>query len=146
MHKPTAVDTFNMLCGDRIGRGIHREVFECKLIPTAVVKVEVNDGAYRSFMNVNEMAFWNDNRFYSLVRKWLAPCHFLSPDGYILLQERVRPCIASDIKKLPKQLPYFLTDTKFGNYGWYQGRIVCCDYAIITPTPSVKMRKADWYE
>ena len=52
-------DAFNMLCGDLLGEGIHRKVFECKIRPDLVVKVE-SDTTSRYFANVLEMKFWCD--------------------------------------------------------------------------------------
>lgn len=82
-------DTFDLLCGEVLGKGIHRKVYSCKLLPDMVVKVEAND--YRYFANVMEMKFWCDNEHYEKVSKWLAPCTFLSPEGRILLQKRADP-------------------------------------------------------
>ena len=55
-------DAFNMLCGKEIGSGIHRTVFECKIRPDLVVKVE--NECYREFANVREMKFWCDNQYF----------------------------------------------------------------------------------
>lgn len=148
MHKRTAIDAFNMLAGDKIGGGVYRDVFTCKIRPDLVVKVELASGnkEYRSFENVFEMKFYNDNFHYKALSKWLAKAEFLSPDGYILLQERVRVCTDDDIPKLPKMLPSFLTDTKAGNFGFTKdGRLVCIDYALHIANPSIKLRKANWW-
>src|SRR5690606_7049898 len=118
-HAPIHLDAFNMLCGDKIGGGIHRDVFECKLRPEFVVKVEFNTD-YREFANVKEMAFWCDNREYKAVAQWLAPCEFLSPDGRVLLQRRCDP-VPQDYE-WPAKLPGFITDTKRGNFGILNGR------------------------
>lgn len=145
MHKGTAQDAFNMLAGAKLGGGVHRTVFTCKLRPEFVVKVEIPE-VYREFANVMEMKFWNDHEHYKAVAKWLAPCHFLSPDGYILLQERVTVATENDLAKMPKNLPAFLADRKFGNFGWTKaGNLVCIDYAITIHNPSLKQTKAEWW-
>lgn len=72
-----------MVCGEKLGEGIHRTVYACKIKPELVVKVETDDMRY--FANVLEMRFWNDHEHYSKVADWLAPCEYLSPDGRILM-------------------------------------------------------------
>lgn len=138
----TFEDAFNLLCGELIGSGIHRKVFECRLRKELIVKVEDNGSDWRYFGNVHEQKFWDDNEAYEPVAKWLAPCHYLSPDGRLLLQQRVDP-IPSDYK-LPEQVPTFLTDLCRRNYGLLDGRFVCVDYAMTIGTPSTRLKKADW--
>jgi hypothetical protein len=133
-------DAFNMLCGKKLGEGIHREVFECKLRPELVVKVE-ND-TYRYFANVQEMKFWNDHEHYAKVSQWLAPCEFLSPDGRILLQRRASALAYNET--MPDKVPAFLSDFKRENYGRIDGRLVCVDYAMTIPSPNVRLKKAIW--
>lgn len=134
-------DAFNLLCGDLIGRGIHRFVYECRIRPDLVVKVENNDHM-RYFANVHEMAFWSEHHRFKAVADWLAPCEFLSPDGRILLQKRAEPLHMT--APLPDKLPAFLTDWKRENYGMYDGRFVCVDYAMTIPNPNRKLRKVTW--
>ena len=138
--KETYKDCFNMLCGKSVGRGIHRKVFECKLRPDLVVKVESSD--YRYFANVMEMNFWNEHQYYKNIAQWLAPCEYLSPDGRILLQRKAAPII--DESQLPKNLPSFLTDLKMDNFGILDDRVVCVDYALHMTTASTRMIKARW--
>lgn len=134
-HVATCVDAFNLLCGEKLGAGIHREVFACTLRPDLVVKVETADN--RWFANVMEMKFWNDHECYKPVAQWLAPCAALSPDGRVLLQWRCDPVPQS--YRWPK-LPQFLTDLKADNFGLYRGRLVCVDYAMTVPNPSTRLR------
>lgn len=138
---PTFEDAFNLLCGDKLGSGIHRDVFECRLLPDCVVKVE-NDGHWRYFANVKEMSFWSDWQHCERVSKWLAPCEFMSPDGRVLVQKRVR--IAHPTDTMPDKLPKFLADRKLSNYGWLGDRFVCVDYGITIPEASTRMTKAEW--
>ena len=135
-------DTFNMLCGRLIGEGIHRKVFKCKIRPDLVVKVEEADGYERHFANWAESKFWTDNQHYEAVSKWLAPTEYLSPDARVLLQVRCEPVPESF--KLPEQVPSFLTDLKRDNFGFYQGRLVCFDYALALNTPNVRLKKVEW--
>lgn len=137
-------DAFNLLCGDLLGSGIHRKVFECRIRKDLVVKVEDNEPKYawRAFANAYEMQFWDDHRMVERVKRWLAPCEWMSQDGLILLQKRVTP-LPLDYK-LPDKMPTFLTDLKPANYGLYEGRLVCVDYSATIPNPSLRMKKADW--
>lgn len=141
MDKVIAADAFNLLCGRKLGGGIHRDVFECRLRPDLVVKVET-DTNWRYFANVHEMKFWDDNQYHKAVSRWLAPAEYLSPDGRILLQRRVEPIRESD--KLPEKLPAFLSDIKRDNFGWLDGRLVSVDYALAPNNPSLRLRKVDW--
>lgn len=138
---PIFEDAFNLLCHHKIGSGIHRDVFECRLNDKWVVKVE-NDLPWRYFANVHEMKFWNDNQYCDAIKKWLAPCEYLSPDGLLLVQHRCQPLRDSD--KLPDKLPAFLTDVKKDNWGILDGKLVCFDYALNIPSPSIRLKKADW--
>jgi len=135
-------DAFDLLCGEKLGEGIHRAVYECKLRPDLVVKVEYGD--MRHFANVFEQQFWDTNSQYKEVSRWLAPCEFLSPDGRLLLQRRCDP--VPQHRKMPDMLPGFLTDHKRSNFGLLHGRLVCVDYAITISNPSVKMQRTNFHE
>ena len=118
-------------------------MFSCRIRDDLVVKVEDNgDAGHRSFANVREFDFWTYWRDYEPVAKWLAPCEFLSPDGRIMLQRRVDP-IPSTFE-LPATLPTFLTDHKRTNFGMFEGRLVCVDYATVIHAKNIKPRKAHW--
>lgn len=137
---PAFEDAFNLLCGDLIARGAHRKVFACKLRDDLVVKVEDEDG--RRFANVLETEFWHDHQFYEPVAKWLAPVVMLSPDGRVLLQKRCDPIPTGH--ELPTKVPAFLTDLKLANFGMFEGRLVCLDYALTIRNASARPRKAEW--
>ena len=140
MSDPAFEDCFNLLCGDKLGEGIHRNVFECRLRPELVVKVEKDEG-WRFFANVHEMHFWNHAS--DAVKQWLAPCDYLSPDGRILLQRKAN--ILNTFDTPPNELPSFLGDIKLANYGWLEGRFVCVDYALVgIGAPNLKKRKVVW--
>ncbi len=133
-------DAYNLLCGDKLGEGCYRTVFECTLLPDLVVKVE--NGTSRRFCNVLEDEFWAHNKDVAAVAKWLAPCKFISPDGRILLQRRTDPIPGHF--ELPAQIPHFLNDVKKSNFGLLDGRLVCHDYAFVINHPSVRPRRATW--
>lgn len=136
----TFQDAFDLLCGERLGTGMHRTVYACKLLPDLVVKVENAD--YRYFANVMEMKFWNDHEHYGKVAKWLAPCTHLSPDGRVLLQKRADPLPKDYV--MPDSMPVFLTDFKRENYGLLDGRLVCLDYAMTIPNPNIRLKRVNW--
>lgn len=141
MEDRTFEDAFNLLCGRRLGRGCFRQVFECKLLPDMVVKVEDDDGM-RGFHNVFEQRFWDHHSHYEPVAQWLAPCEYLSPDGRLLIQKRARPISPED---MPATLPEFLSDVKHDNFGKIDGRIVCVDYGMTNLTPKTRRVKAHWH-
>ena len=45
---------------------------------------------------------------------------------------------------MPEKVPAFLTDIKKRNFGDYEGRVVCVDYAMTIPNPSTRMKAVDW--
>lgn len=134
-------DAFNLLCHTKLGSGIHRDVFTCRIRDDLVVKVEIEKD-FREFANVDEMRFWCNNQYTPAIARWLAPCEYMSPDGRILLQRRVQPI--RDTDKLPEKLPTFLTDIKRENFGWLNGKLVCIDYAFTIANLSTRLRKANW--
>ncbi|HYH16126.1 MAG TPA: hypothetical protein VD794_12945 [Flavisolibacter sp.] len=136
-------DAFNLLCGEKLGKGIHRTVYECKIRPDLVVKVEHEEN-YRFFSNVFEQKFWDDNQNYKKVADWLAPCEYLSPDGRILLQRRVK--IVTEVDKLPDKMPSFLTDFKPSNFGFLNDKLVCVDYALVIDNPNIRLKKVFSWE
>jgi len=130
-------DAFNLLCGELIGRGISRTVYECTIDPSLVVKVE--DAEHRRFANVFENAFWQDYQHAPKVARWLAPCVKLSVGGRVLLQRRAEPLPRDYL--LPDKLPAFLTDHKASNFGLIQGQLVCVDYAVTVLSPNLALRR-----
>lgn len=134
-------DCFNLLCGKKLGEGINRQVFDCTIRKDLVVKVETEE--HRGFANVFEYNFWNSYSEMPDVRKWLAPCEFISPDGRILLQKKCDK-VPSNFK-LPKKVPEFLTDLKVDNFGILNGKLVCVDYGLYVMNPVTKLKNADWW-
>lgn len=120
-------ECFQTLCGDYLGTGLSREVYQCAFDPTLVIKIESKDGdSY--FQNVREWTLWRDAvRVGVRASKWFAPCVFISPCGLYLVQKK---CIPLGADKLPRRVPVFFTDIKRDNWGDYNGRPVCYDYAI----------------
>lgn len=145
-------DLAELFCGERLGGGIGRQVYVLLTDPTKVVKVETE--AY-SFQNALEWATWKEATGTKLER-YLAPCHFISPCGIVLIQSRVQPLPTAEEEKVAGtdvlkgvKLPRFLTDFKRANYGILNGQVVACDYGTnmaITYGATGHMKKPDWWE
>ena len=132
-------ECLELLFGKKLGHGISREVYVLKTDPTLVIKVENDSGR---FQNIMEWQTWAD-LMGNDVRKYLAPCKWISAGGIAIIMARTTPL---EKKRLPKQMPAFLGDFKPENYGLLNGRVVCHDYgtnlAILNTT--TKLRKANW--
>lgn len=138
-------DFFHLICGEKLGRGISREVFRCAFDPTMVFKFEKDAG---SFQNIIEWETWQTVRhtagFKTDYAQYFAPCIGISPCGTILAQKAARKI---DRAELPAELPSFFTDIKQENFGVIDGKIVCIDYGntlLMTKGLNNKKRKADW--
>lgn len=133
-------DLLALVTGKVLGEGIGRVVYEFKLRPELVMKIEAGS---HSFQNILEWETWSNVREMKSVAKWFAPCEAISPCGTILLMRRTSPV---SIKELPKSLPEFLTDCKVDNYGDLDGRLVCHDYGYTIIDYSMKQRKVHWWD
>lgn len=141
------VEAFDLLCDERIGRGMSREVFSSKLLPDCVIKIEQGAG---QFQNVVEWETWQRVRD-TPASRWFAACKWISPNGHILIMERTRPPAPSEF---PDKVPVFLTDLKRTNYGMAKSDgerewFVCHDYGthlMFEHGMSKRLRKADWWD
>ena len=97
-------------------------MYQALLFPQCVLKLE--DRAV-TFHNILEWEFWNAVK-HTKWKKWFAPCHHISPDGSVLMMAKTTPLHG----KLPAKLPAIFTDTKRENFGMFEGRMVCHDYAF----------------
>lgn len=113
---------YDFIIGDLIGEGSKRAVFEYNLDKRYVVKLAVRPDA-----NFREHDLWNELK-HDDVSKWLAPCHWISHYGDIMLQYKTEPL--PDDFKMPKKLPEFLTDIKKSNFGLLNGKLVAHDYDL----------------
>lgn len=132
------------ILGKRLGSGVHREVYEYNLNPKEyVVKVGRDEGG--RLANLKEWMIWDEVRERPEIKKWLAQVFDISVGGKYLLMARAELGRKSDY---PKKIPHFFMDTKYKNYGWIKGKLVCLDYAsaAITNGFGSKMKKADWWE
>lgn len=140
-------EAFNMLCGDKIGGGCSREVFECKLVPGCVVKVELHPWG---FENIAEWLTWQvvDG---TPAQRWFALCRRISPDGKLLIMERTRPAAKS---QMPRNVPVWCSDLKLSNWG-FEGEsktVVCHDYGSMSAKIFARgvetklLKKAEWID
>lgn len=130
-------ELFDTVCGEKIGQGMSRTVFECKINDKFVIKVEEPG----DFQNVKEYHNWQDFQFTKGVSEWLAPCHSISDNGRILIQERCEPIGRN---QLPDKMPKFITDTKVQNFGLLNNKIVCLDYSFMVSHVELVERKVEW--
>lgn len=121
----TQWDLNQQFVGEKLGSGVSRDVYACRMNPDLVVKIEKTEDG-RMFSNFQEFDLWNEaNSQHPEVAKWLAPVISLSTNGLVLVMKRTKP-----LKKMPKELPDFFNDIHDGNFGMLNGRVVCHDYAI----------------
>lgn len=139
-HNQLALEAFGFLCGDYVGQGAFRTVFEYGPDPSKVVKVELGD---QSFHNVMEHYVWQRVKDCDHAR-WFAPVLHISPCGSILLMEKAEDMLSSH---LPDRVPAYLTDMAPRNWGRYKGRPVCRDYGsnlLVEVGLTKRMKKARW--
>lgn len=135
-------DFFRAAIGKELGRGMSRAVYACTFNPEWVVKVEEWAD---SFQNVAEWLIWSRAKNTPLA-KWFAPCHFISPNGTVLIQSRTVPARPHEYVD---RIPAFFTDFKRANYGMIGKRFVCHDYGtslVIDNGLTTKMRKPKWWD
>lgn len=132
---------FNHICGDMLGWGCNRVVFEYKPNKRMVVKLERD----ASKANTIEWHYWQMVKETHWA-KWFAPCHEISACGSLLIQEKARLLKPGEG---PDKIPYFFTDTKYQNYGWIKGQLVCVDYATCLLSQvglTNRMKPAKWWD
>ena len=124
----------------QLGSGAFRSVFQ--FTEDLVAKIEPDD----NFHNVMEYKLWKFVEETPYLRKWFAPCHFLSSNGKVLLMSKVE---RRSKEHYPKKIPVFFDDLKYDNFGWIDNQFVCCDYAselifarLYSP---MRMKTAEWW-
>lgn len=130
-----------LLCDQRLGHGMTREVFRLYTDPSKVIKFELESG---HFQNVLEYQVWDHVKDAEKFAKWFAPCHYISHCGRILVQSYAEPLAAI---ALPAEVPAFFTDLKPSNWGHIKGQPVAVDYGkhlMLERGMTTRMRKADW--
>ncbi|HAZ25311.1 MAG TPA: hypothetical protein DCY95_12405, partial [Algoriphagus sp.] len=97
------------ICGELIGKGTYRDVYELKANPRYVVKIE-RDMSTGRFCNATEYVNWCDLRFWDFIEPWLCPCVRITETSQVLIQKRAKPI--ESIDQLPKEVPAIFTDLK----------------------------------
>ena len=129
--------------------GTSRRVYfpEVKPLHKYVVKIATNGQGIDS--NLYEYDIWINAKTDNWpVQRWLAPVVGSSDNAAVIIQAKIDPIRVEDIPKLPRRIPKWMTDLKPENWGWYKGRIVCCDYGnhlLLNGCVSKKTKKADWW-
>ncbi|MBA8881701.1 hypothetical protein [Phyllobacterium myrsinacearum] len=126
-------EEFNhFMLGGNLGQGKYRNVYAVPGREDLVYKIETPH-AERDFCNVTEWNVWHQLKD-TPAGQWLAPCHFISRSGSILVMERTKEISA---KRVPKQVPDFCTDVHQGNWGLLKNRPVMHDYGFLSGFISV---------
>lgn len=139
-----ADEILKSLIGYRIGRGVSREVFEMSHNPDLVLKIENMSKGW--FANIAEYQTWNSVKG-TPYERWFAPVHSLTVGGLMLVQSKTKPPAVRD---LPAEIPAVFSDVGMKNFGMFEGRLVCHDYALmqnrfwLNPKQKMKMQKAFW--
>jgi len=123
MPKIVQFDFNSMIIGELLGQGEFRCVYEFRPDPSLVIKFEPSNSG--RFCNIDEWNLWEEavNQGPKFA-KWLAPVVQISSCGSVMLQKRTKPITATKFS-----VPSFLADTKRENFGLFEDRIVCHDYA-----------------
>lgn len=133
-------DMQTLLCGERIGYGSTRTVYQFYPNDALVLKIEQG---FQSFANIIEWETWQYFKNTPL-SGWFTPCHSISARGQLLLQYRVEPV---RLEEMPKKVPKCIGDLKVKNFGRLKGRIVACDYGLAhnhLRAADRRLVKADW--
>lgn len=77
-----------LICGEKLGSGLNRDVYILKQNENFVVKIE-RDMSKSSFANACEWRNYIDNREWKWLSKWLAPCELINTYGDVLIQSRI---------------------------------------------------------
>lgn len=135
------LDLLRMLCGEHIGSGSYRAVFDCRVIKRSVIKVVWGQNTNCNMLEWNVWQAVKDTEW----AKWFAPCYYISPGGHYLIQAKTKPIKPG--QKLPKQMPGLFTDFHTGNFGYIGKRLVCHDYQFIIRAVDIAMnirRVVEW--
>lgn len=116
-------DFLDFFMGDYLGKGYSRSVFEHKKDKKLVVKIDINSKG----SNFAEWETWKTVKG-TKHEKWFAPCMSISDNGKILIQQKCKPI--EYFHTIPKMIPAYFNDVHMKNFGIYNGRLVCFDYAL----------------
>ena len=135
-------EAFRLLCGQQIGVGQSRIVYDSPMLRGMVIKVEA--GA-QNFQNVLEYEAWCRVRGTEF-EKWFAPVEYISPSGLVLVMRKTASIPA---EQYPIKMPKFFTDFKRSNYGLLNGQVVCHDYGtslLFEHGMTKAMKTVEWWD
>ena len=123
-------DFINLVCGEFIGEGAYRDVYEYNINKNFVVKVERDENTNA---NVLEYEIWNRIKLTD-TKKWFAEIINISKNKRIIIQRKTKPLKSYDI---PEKIPAFFGDVKEENFGWIKKQLVVYQsvlFKLIFPT------------
>lgn len=141
---PVANDFIVSICGEHLGTGCFRSVFEYNLDDSYVVKIE----PLNSSCNLVEYMIWEEVKGLTgdleYVKLWFAPVGWISPNGRIMTMKKT---IQNDRREKPKKVPKFLWDVKIDNFGWIGKNFSCHDYGQFYNMINYPkgMKRVNWY-
>lgn len=118
-----SIGVFDLLLGKFIGSGVHRKVYEHATNNKWVVKLQES----QCFSNIIEYEIWCTVS-YTEYAKWFAPVYWISDNGKVSIQHKVKPITKKNQHLIPDKIPYFFTDLKPDNFGFIGKQLVCHDY------------------
>lgn len=126
------------LCGEKIGSGVYRQVYQCKLNRNYVVKIQPAP----AFENQLEYRIWKEIGHIDDYAKYFAEVIWMNNTGTVLIMKKIKVIgHKTPIRRLPKRIPHFFYDVHRGNYGQVRGHLVCCDYGTTSITSCWQKRK-----
>lgn len=132
------------LLGEFVGRGQSRDVYKSPIDKNIVIKIAYN--AQGIIDNTDEWSLWCLSEGKDL-RNWLCPIIGVFGDGRVLYMRRAEHAPESGLKSF-KKVPEIFGDVHIHNWGYFEGRLVCFDYAInnsASVPKKLKMKKAAWH-
>ena len=122
-----AFDMVDLLCGDFVGEGNSRIVYDCPIYPGYVTKISKDADNHD---NIMEYEMWCSVAHQPKMNKWFADVKWLSGNGRVMIQKKAIHINDKNKKNIPTKVPAFLSDMKFDNYGFIGKQFVCFDYAF----------------
>jgi hypothetical protein len=145
LYRTHSITTFkNKFCGDIIGSGVYRKVYEFLPNNKFIVKVQPAP----AFQNQLEYMIWREIKGNYWYNRWFAQVLWMNEKGTILVMRKARPVRNQNHPTYKSmKIPHFFSDIHSGNYGWIGKRFVCFDYGNTPITKGwnlLRMRKLKW--
>jgi hypothetical protein len=141
LSEDSSSDLFGLFCGQEIGRGQYRTVYQHQLEKNRVIKHDT----CVNWSNVHEWSIFCEFQ-HTPLGKWLAPIYWLSPRGIWMIQAKTTPI---KIGNYPKRVPAMFADIKPENWGMWRGHPVCHDFGnhsllALARKPAAAMQQVVW--